>query len=110
MNISIFGLGYVGCVTAACLAKLNHTITGVDINKNKVDTINNGKSPLIEPKLEEYIKEAVESKRLKATTYTDKAILETGISFICVGTPSKEDGSLDLKYIESVSKQIVKSL
>lgn len=110
MNISIFGLGYVGCVTAACLAKLGHRITGIDINKNKVDTINQGKSPLIEPKLEEYIKEAVESKKLKATADTDKAIQETDISFICVGTPSKEDGSLDLKYIENISTQIGKSL
>lgn len=106
MKISIFGLGYVGCVSAACFAKLGHNIIGVDINKDKIDTINNGKSPLIEPQLEEYIKNAIESNKLDATTDTEKAILQTDISVICVGTPSKEDGSLDLRYIDNVSKEI----
>ena len=99
MNISIIGLGYVGCVTAACLAKDGHNVIGVDINPYKVDLLNEGKSPLIEPGLDELITAGHTAKRLHATTDTAEAIRESEISLVCVGTPSNENGSLDLTYI-----------
>jgi GDP-mannose 6-dehydrogenase len=100
MNISIIGLGYVGCVTAACLAQDGHNVIGVDINPYKVDLLNNGKSPLVEPGLDELITDGHTGNRLHATTETEKAIRESEISLVCVGTPSNENGSLDLTYIQ----------
>ena len=106
MNISIFGLGYVGCVTAACLAQDRHNVIGVDINPYKVDLLNNGKSPLVEPGLDELITDGHTGNRLHATTETEKAIRESEISLVCVGTPSHENGSLDLTYIKRACRDI----
>jgi GDP-mannose 6-dehydrogenase len=103
MKINIFGLGYVGCVTAACLATNGHDVTGIDIDRLKVRMIDNGKSPIIEPKLQEVIRGAVSSRRLKATT---NDIGPADISMVCVGTPSKENGSLSLDHVMRVSQQI----
>lgn len=110
MRISVFGLGYVGCVSAACLADLGHTVIGVDISSLKVEMINNGQSPIIEDKLAELIDENVSAGRLRATTSVDEAIDHTDISLICVGTPSSDNGSLDLTYIKRVSEQIGRAL
>jgi len=106
MNISVFGLGYVGCVSAACLAKNGHKVMGVDINQNKVDIINSGKSPVIEKDINEIIKEVVTTKKLIVTTDIGKAVKNSEISMICVGTPSKENGSLDLRYVKRVCAEI----
>lgn len=106
MNISIFGLGYVGCVTAACLADDGHRVIGVDISPHKVDLINAGKSPLIEPGLNERIGRAVQSGCLSASGDVSQAILASDISLICVGTPSNENGSLDLQHVRNVCRQI----
>lgn len=106
MNISIFGLGYVGCVTAACLADDGHRVIGVDISPHKVDLINGGKSPLIEPGLNERIGRAVQSGCLSASGDVSQAILASDISLICVGTPSNENGSLDLQHVRNVCRQI----
>ena len=110
MNISIIGLGYVGVVCSACFAKEGHNIIGVDIDKNKVELINSKKSPIIEKDLDELIKSGVESKKLKAVSNTTEAILQSEISIICVGTPSKENGDIDLKYIKSAAQEIATAL
>jgi len=106
MKISIFGLGYVGAVTAACLANDGHEITGVDPNGNKVDIINSGRSPIIEKDLKPMIASAVKDGRLKAVTESREAILGSDISIVCVGTPSRGNGSLDLKYVQKVVGEI----
>ena len=95
INIAIFGLGYVGCVSAACFARDGHQVIGVDINPTKVQTINSGKSPIVEPGLAELINTSVANKVLTATSSADVAILDAEIVIVCVGTPSKENGDLD---------------
>ena len=88
MNISIFGIGYVGAVAAACLARDGHEVVAVDINPDKVDDIACGRSPIVEPRLGGLISEAVTVGRLRATCAVDAAIGATELSFVCVGTPS----------------------
>ena len=88
MKIGIFGLGYVGCVTAACLSHDGHRVIGVDVNPQKIDLINNGKSPLIEPGLEERIASNVQAGRLSACLDVNEAVRTSDVSLICVGTPS----------------------
>jgi GDP-mannose 6-dehydrogenase len=109
-RVSIFGLGYVGIVSAGCLANKGHFVVGVDPNKTKVDLLNNGKSPIVEEKVAELIKDAVAAGRLKATTDAQQAILDSELSFICVGTPSQLNGSLDLKYVRHVCEEIGEAL
>ncbi|MHA1279688.1 MAG: nucleotide sugar dehydrogenase [Candidatus Helarchaeota archaeon] len=110
MKISILGLGYVGCVSSACLANQGHSIIGVDIDKDKVNLLNEGISPIIEPGLDELIKLSVKKGLLRATTNISIAIQNTNLSIICVGTPSKENGALDLTYVKRVCYEIGKSL
>src|SRR5678816_2067573 len=106
MKLSIFGIGYVGCVSAACFARDGHEVIGVDVNSAKVDIINSGRSPIVEPGMSELIKAAVESGRLSATTDTTAAVNASDLSLICVGTPSNSNGSLDLRYITRVCEEI----
>ena len=106
MDISIIGLGYVGAVCSACMAKNGHSVIGVDVNQTKLDLINQGKSPIVEKDLEEYIQTAVEQGRLKATSDIKSAVLESDISIICVGTPSYSNGSLDLDYVHKVCEEV----
>ena len=106
MKISIFGLGYVGAVSAGCLAKDGHTIIGVDPNATKVGLINEGQTPVIEKDIGEIISTAVNEGRLRATQDVKEAVLNTQISLICVGTPSQPNGSLDLKYVRKVCEEI----
>lgn len=110
MRIAIFGLGYVGCVSAACLAKEGHQVIGVDVNPLKVEMINAGKSPIIEAGVDELIVQAVISGNLLATTNAVEAIGRADLSFICVGTPSNENGSLDLQYVRHVAGEIGQAL
>ena len=110
MRISIFGLGYVGTVSAGCLASEGHDVVGVDSIQTKVDLINRGQSPIIEAEIAEIIASAVSAGRLCATTDPDKAIQETELSFICVGTPSQANGNLDLRYIRRICEQIGEAL
>ncbi|WP_417705862.1 GDP-mannose 6-dehydrogenase [Pseudomonas sp.] len=106
MRISIFGLGYVGAVCAGCLSARGHDVIGVDISANKIDLINNGKSPIVEPGLEELLQQGLRQGRLRGTTDVAAAVLESDVSFICVGTPSKRNGDLELNYIEGVCREI----
>ncbi|MBU0996182.1 MAG: nucleotide sugar dehydrogenase [Proteobacteria bacterium] len=106
MRISIFGLGYVGTVSAGCLAKEGHEVTGVDPNDVKVAMINQGKTPIIEADIGDIIKSVVKTGRLKATQVMSSAIDKTDISIVCVGTPSQLNGNLNLKYIRRVCEEI----
>lgn len=108
MNVSIFGLGYVGTVTAACLTRYGHTVIGVDPNDFKTGCINSGNSPIVEPGLDELLREGVASNRLSATDDAEKAVLATDLSLVCVGTPSNQNGSLDLTYVWRVAEQLGK--
>ena len=110
MKVSLFGLGYVGCVTAACLAKCGHDVLGVDVNADKVEMINAGKSPIIEEGLAEIILESQLGGRFRATTDPVEAVLNSEVSLVCVGTPSNGNGSLDLKAVKAVARQIGESL
>lgn len=106
MKISIFGLGYVGCVSAACLANDGHQVFGVDVSPYKVNTLNAGKSPIVEQGLNELIAKQVSDGKLCATQKSKKAVIESDISLICVGTPSANNGSLDTGYVEKVCSEI----
>jgi GDP-mannose 6-dehydrogenase len=106
VRISIFGLGYVGTVTAGCFAQDGHEVIGVDPFRAKVDLINAGRSPIIEAQIEEIISAEVKSGRLRATSDQDQAIRETELSFVCVGTPSQINGNLDLSFIRRVCELI----
>ena len=110
MKISIFGMGYVGTVSAACLANEGHEVIGVDPVPTKVDLINAGKAPIIEADIGELMAATVKSGRLRATSDHDQAIRETELSFVCVGTPSQANGNLDLTYIRRVCEMIGKAL
>ncbi|HRX34483.1 MAG TPA: UDP-glucose/GDP-mannose dehydrogenase family protein [Methanoregulaceae archaeon] len=107
-NISVIGTGYVGAVTGTCLAELGNRIIFVGRNKKKLDLLDSGKSPIYEPGLEELL--ISNKERITTTTDLPNAIKETDITFICVGTPSKDDGSIDLQQINDVSVTIGKSL
>jgi GDP-mannose 6-dehydrogenase len=109
-KISIFGLGYVGAVSAGCLANDGHQVIGVDPNETKVELINKGNSPIIEEGIDNLISTAVSKGRLRATTDSRKSVLDTELSLICVGTPSQTNGSLDLKYVHRVCQEIGKAL
>jgi GDP-mannose 6-dehydrogenase len=106
MRVSVFGLGYVGCVTAACLAQRGHHVVGVDVNPAKVDLVGRGIAPVVEERIGEITAEVVGDGRLRATTDVAQAVAETEISLVCVGTPSAANGSLSTVYLERVAEEI----
>ncbi|WP_422049394.1 nucleotide sugar dehydrogenase [Shimia sp.] len=109
-NISIFGIGYVGVVAAACLAKDGHKVIAVDVDRGKIDAINAAISPIVENGLDALVKEVVEAGRLEATDDVQYAINHSDASFVCVGTPSAADGSVGLKYVESACENIGRAI
>lgn len=106
MKISVFGLGYVGVVSCACFSKEGHSVVGVDIDQTKVDLVNAGKATIIEKGLEKEISDSVSKKVLYATRDHKEAVLNSAVSFVCVGTPSLPNGAINLAYIYQVVKQI----
>jgi GDP-mannose 6-dehydrogenase len=110
MKIAVFGLGYVGVVSAACLARDGHSVVGVDPNALKVDFLRQGKSPIVEPGLEELIAAAVTAGRLVAGSDAPAAVAQCDVLMVCVGTPGQANGSLDLSYVRRVVQQIGEQL
>jgi GDP-mannose 6-dehydrogenase len=104
--LSVFGLGYVGCVSSACFAKEGHQVIGVDVSPLKVDMIKSGKPTIVESGIGELVAEMVAAGRLTATTDAADAVARSNISLICVGTPSRANGSIDLRYVERVCQEI----
>jgi len=106
VKVSLFGLGYVGCVSAACFARSGIRVVGVDVNPLKIDILNSGQSPIVEKDVGAFIMEAVTAGRLRATIDPREAVLDSDISLVCVGTPSRANGSLDLGHVWAVAEQI----
>jgi GDP-mannose 6-dehydrogenase len=110
MRVSVFGLGYVGSVTATCIAQDGHTVLGLDANPQKLALVGAGSAPIIEEGLDELMHAAVRSGRLQVTRDSRAAVHETDVSIICVGTPSSQNGSLSLRYLENVCREIAVGL
>jgi GDP-mannose 6-dehydrogenase len=106
MKICVLGLGYVGAVSAGCLAREGHEVIGVDPERTKVELINSGKSPIIEKDIGEIIAQEVAAGKLRATTDVDSAVRHSDLVFVCVGTPSQSNGALDLRFIRKVCEEI----
>jgi GDP-mannose 6-dehydrogenase len=110
LSVSLFGLGYVGSVSAACFAHMGHRIIGVDVSPAKVEMLASGRSPIIEARMSELVAEGHAAGKLEATTDAARAVRESDISFVCVGTPSLRSGKLDLSHIEKVAHEIGEAL
>ena len=106
MRVSIFGMGYVGCVTAACLIKQGHNVIGVDVVDSKVKKLNNGIWPIYEPGLDELNSPKIIKSNFTITANEEKALSESEISLICVGTPSTVNGNVELKYLQTIISNI----
>jgi GDP-mannose 6-dehydrogenase len=110
MRVSVFGLGYVGCVTAACLARAGHEVIGVDVNPEKTAMINDGKSPIVEPGLAELVSKMVTERRLRATVSAQIAVKNSDLAMICVGTPSGPNGQIDTTALMRVAQDLGRAL
>ena len=110
MKISIFGLGYVGAVTAGCLAEQGHEVIGVDVQPQKVEDLNRGHAPIVEPGLEALLWQAAGKRLLRATSNNAEAIAGSDVSLVCVGTPSKHNGEIDLSHVQQVTREIAQEL
>src|SRR5438445_503123 len=105
-SIAVFGLGYVGCVSAACLSRDGHHVQGVEVNPDKIAEVNSGHAPIYEPGLNELVREQVRAGRLQATADVEKAVRGSDVAVITVGTPSAEDGAVSNQGVEIVIKDI----
>ena len=110
MNIAIFGLGYVGCISLGCLAENGHHVIGVDVNTHKVSLVNQAKPTVIEKDIDEIIKRNFDLERIRATTRSGEAVLQSDAALICVGTPNDETGKLSMEYVEKVAGEIGEAL
>ncbi len=106
LSVSVFGLGYVGSVSAACFASMGHKVIGVDVSRAKVEMMGSGRTPIVEARMSEMVAQAHKAGLLQATTDATAAVLNSEVSFVCVGTPSLKNGKLDLSHIESVAREI----
>jgi GDP-mannose 6-dehydrogenase len=106
LSVSIFGLGYVGSVSAACFASMGHKVIGVDLSRAKVEMLDSGRTPIVEARMRELVAEAKKAGLLRATSDAADAVMNSDVSFVCVGTPSLKNGKLDLSHIESVAREI----
>ena len=106
MRISVFGLGYVGAVTSACLAREGFTVVGVDVNPDKVAMVSSGHAPIIELGLSDLLRAGVQTGRLRATISALEAVKATDVSLVSVGTPSRPDGTLDLTHVFTVCREL----
>jgi GDP-mannose 6-dehydrogenase len=106
MQVSVFGLGYVGCVTASCLARDGHRVIGVDVNVQKAEMINAAQSPIVEPGLGELLVDVVGRQALRATASCSEAIADSELALICVGTPSRPNGQLDTSALVRVAEEV----
>ena len=109
-NVVVFGMGYVGCVTAACLAHVGHRVVGVDKDPLKIENVQNGQAPFYEPGLEEIVRDTVADGRLSATTSSLESLADADVALICVGTPSARNGNLDLQQLRNVAAEIAATL
>ena len=110
MKISVIGMGYVGCVTAAALSRRGNNLIGVDINAQKVASINRGEAPVLEKGLSELVSESVRVGTLRATTNGAEAVVDTDVSLVCVGTPAKKNGSFDYSHLLSAITEVGKGI
>ncbi len=110
MKLSIFGTGYVGLVTGACLAEVGHNVVCIDIDQGKVDRLNQGQLPIWEPGLDAIVARNVGEGRLRFTTDVARAVAHAEIQFIAVGTPPDEDGSADLQYVLAVAESVARNM
>src|SRR5437773_12554478 len=109
MKVAVFGLGYVGCVSATCLADMGHTVVGVDVSAVKVAQINDGTAPIVEPQLPEILSRVVGDGHLRATLAPEDAMTGAEVALVCVGTPSADNGSLDHRQLLHVAEQLAVS-
>src|SRR5687768_4229258 len=109
MKVAVFGLGYVGTVSAAFFAGAGHAVVGIDPNEQKVTLVNLGRSPVFEPGVDELLREALADGRLRASTQPDDGVEDCDIVFVCVGTPSRSSGHIDTSALETVMLQIGKA-
>src|SRR5262245_3061062 len=110
MKVAVVGLGYVGSVCSACLAELGHDVVGVDTNPYKVDCIERGKSPIVEAELDGLLERARERGRLHGTSRMEEAVRGATLVLVCVGTPSRDDGSLNLDHVKRASAEVGRAL
>ncbi len=106
LSVSIFGLGYVGSVSAACFASRGHKVIGVDVSRAKAEMLNAGRTPIVEARMSEMVADGHRAGLLRATTDAAEGVLNSDVSFVCVGTPSLKNGKLDLSHIENVAREI----
>ena len=110
LRVSVFGLGYVGCVSAACLARVGHEVWGVDVSDQKVEMVNRAQSPIVEPGLGDLLVDVIGNGRLRATTSCAEAVAATDLALVCVGTPSRPNGQLDTDALVRVAEEIGRAL
>ena len=106
MKVVVVGLGYVGAVTAACLSKLGHTVVGVDIDPHKLDPLERGVSPIVEPGLDELVAAGRESNRLRVSSDLAASAHDADVVLVSVGTPARSDGTVDLGFVERVTEEL----